>query len=331
MTTTAINTGNPTLLDQAKAMDPNGSIAQVVELLSKESPLLQDATFMEGNLPTGHRVTSRTALPSLGWRRYNEGVAASKSRRDQFDETVGMLEGRSQVDCELAAINGNEAAFRASEDASFIAAMTNEVETGFFYHSTLSAPEKFMGFSPRLDLTTGQYGAQIISSQISHSGSDQASMWFVVWSPETVFGIYPKGSNAGIQHHDMGVQMVEDAGNRRFRAYETVWNWKVGLVVKDARYLVRLANIDTSAIVGTGKLLIEDMIKAYHQLKDVTKGRAVIYCNRTIFTYLHLQAQDSTKNSTLSIDMIGGKPVTTFLGIPVRMTDALLNTEDVVS
>lgn len=331
MTTTAINTGNPTLLDVIKRTDPNGAIASVVEMLSKESPLIEDATFIEGNLPTGHRVTARTALPSVGWRMFNEGVAASKSRTDQFDETCGMLEGHSIVDCELAELNGNKAQFRATEDSAFMDALTQELETGMFYHSTKLAPEKFMGLSPRLDSLSGDYNNQIINCQISSSGSDQTSIWFVVWGPETVFAIYPKDSKGGISYHDMGEQMVTDSNSKRFRAYETVWNWKVGLCVKDARYVVRLANIDTSAIVGTGKLLLEDMIKAFYQLKDVRKGRPVIYANRTMATYLHLQAQDTVKNSTLTIDNIGGQPITRFLGIPIRVTDALLNSEDVIS
>lgn len=331
MATTALNSENPTLLDMIKAKDPDGSVAKVVELLTKKCPLLEDMTWKEGNLDTGHRVTSRTGLPSIGWRGFNEGVAAGKSRRDQFDETCGMLEGRSQVDCEEADLNGNAAAFRASEDMAFMASFQHELERAMFYESTLTSPKKILGLSPRLDLTTGSYGDQIYDSQISSSGNDQTSIWFIVWSPETVFGIVPKGSKAGISHHDMGEQMVADEAGNRYRAYETVWNWKAGLCVRDARYVVRLANIDTSAIAATGKLLIEDMIGAYHRLQDTTSGRLVIYANRTVATYLHLQAADTVKNSTLSIENIGGKPVTTFLGAPIRIADQLLNTEAVVS
>lgn len=331
MPTTALSVENPTLLDMIKRTDPNGAIAKVVEALAKRTPLIEDMAVVEGNLPTGHRFTTRTGLPSIGWRRFNEGVAAGKSKADQIDESCGMLEGRSVVDCELAELNGNGPAFRASEDMAFLQSFHQEIETGVFYHSTKTAPEKFMGLAPRLDSLSGPYNKQIVSSQISSSGNDQTSMYFVAWHPETVFAIYPKGSVGGLKAHDMGTQMVEDAAGNRYRAFETVWNWKFGLCVKDARYLVRLANIDTSAIVGTGKLLIEDMIKAYHRLQDTNTGRLAIYCNRTIATYLHLQAQDSVKNSTLSIDNIGGKPITTFLGIPIRTTDALLDTEAVVA
>lgn len=324
-----INATLPTLQDIISRTAPNGAIAPVVELLTMENALLKDMVWKEGNLPTGHQFTSRKALPSGTWRRFNEGVAPQKSRTDQVVETCGMLDAISKVDCALAKVNGNEAAFRASEDSAFVSGLSNDLETAFFYSSTLTDPEKILGLSPRLDSTTGTWGGQILDSQIAASGNDQASMWFIVWGP--VYGIYPKGMVGGLQYEDMGKQLTRDASNNEFKAWVSTWEWKVGLCVEDARSVVRLANIDTSAIAETGKLLIQDMVKAYHQLKNRNRGRAAIYCNSKIATYLHLQALDSTTNSTLSIENIGGQAITHFLGIPIRETDALTNTEAVVS
>jgi hypothetical protein len=321
----------PTLADLAKSRDPDGAQAALIEQLERTNAFLPDAVWKEGNLPTGHRVAARTGLPSVGWRAYNEGVAASKSRRDTFDETCGMLEGHTLVDCELAGLYSDPAAFRYSEEQGMLQAMNAEMEYGMIYHSTKTAPEKFHGLAPRLNATTDPYGGQIVDSQIAATDSDQTSVWLVVWGPNTVFGIFPKGSVAGLTPHDMGEQMVADSSGNRFRAYETVWNWKIGLVVADARYFARLANIDTSAIAKSGKLLIEDMISLYYAVKDVRAGRAAFYCNRLVHEYLHNQAVDTVKNSSLSIDNIGGQPIVRFLGIPVRMTDAILNTEAIIT
>lgn len=326
-----INATLPTLQDIASRMDPNGSIANIVEVLTQKNAFLQDAVWQEGNLPTGHQFTSRKALPSGTWRRFNEGVAPQKSRTDTVTEACGNLAALSKVDCDLAKLNGNEAAFRASEDSAFVQGLSNDLETALIYSSTLTDPEKIMGFAPRLNSTTGSWGGQIIDSQIAASGSDQSSMWLVVWGPQTVFGIFPKGMKAGLEQIDRGAQLTRDASNNEFFAYVTEWKWKVGLCVRDARYLVRLANIDTSAIAETGKLLIQDMVKMVHQAQDLTSGRAAIYCNRKISTYLHLQALDSTTNSSLKIENIGGQPVTSFLGIPIRQTDAITNTEAIIT
>ena len=327
----AINSNQISLLDLARRRDPNGAVAQIVEQLTQRNAILQDSVWKEGNLPTGERVTTRTGLPSVSWRRFNEGIDPSKSRVDQYDEATGMLEGMSQVDCELARLEGNEAAFRASEDVAFMQALNNELETAIFYSSTKTNPEKIMGLSPRLDSTSGNYGSQIIKHDGSASGADQTSIWLVKWGLDAVYCITPKGYPEGIEPHDMGEQLVTDANSKRYRAYVTNWTWKVGLVVKDYRSVVRICNVDVGNLAATGMALIQSMIKAYHQIYQPGTGRLAFYCNRTIGTYLHLQALDSVKNSTLAISNVGGQPITTLLGIPVRETDALLSTESVIT
>lgn len=326
-----INSDLPTMLDQIKKLDPDGSTASVVESLTRRNAILADAVFMEGNLPTGHRFTSRTALPSVAFRRFNEGVAPSKGRTSQVDEACGMLTGFSVVDVDLADLGGNAPAFRAGEDNAFTQSLNNQAETSFIYSSTKTAPEAIMGLSPRLDATTGPAGSQIIKCHPAAAGNDQTSIWLVSWSPETVFGIYPKGSKVGIEQKDLGVQLWDDGSGKKFDAYVTKWNWKFGLCVKDSRYLVRIANVDNSLLVSTDRTIIEAMVKAYHQMQDTKTGRLAFYVNRTVGTYLHLQALNSTTNSTLTIEKIGGQPVTHFLGVPVRETDALLNSEAVVA
>jgi hypothetical protein len=42
------------------------------------------------------------------------------------------------VDKRVAQINGNEAAYRASEDDAFLASMANTLESAFFYESRWS-------------------------------------------------------------------------------------------------------------------------------------------------------------------------------------------------
>jgi hypothetical protein len=340
-----INAGNPTLLDQIKRTDPQGNIVSVVELLQRRNPMLEDITFQEGNLTTGHRFSSRTGLPSVGWRRFNEGVSPSKSAVDNIDESCGMLEGMSVVDTALADLNGNAAAFRASEDSAFLQAFNNEVTTGLFYHSTKSTPEKFMGLSPRFDATTGA-SQSLAASQIikaGGSGADNTSMWFVCWSPDSVFGIYPKGSQAGLQSEDLGKQLWDDLSStgaaqgyqgKKFTAWVTKWNWKIGLVVKDFRQVVRIANIDISdALAGTGtqntQQLLGNMIDAYYQMNEPMAGRTVIYCNRQIGAALHKMAMAKT-SSQLTLAEYNGRIITMFLGLPIRVTDALNSVEGLV-
>lgn len=331
MATTAHDASNPTLLDLVKAQDPKGGQAKIIEALRKRCPALEYITFQEGNLETGHRITTETSLPSIGYRAFNEGVATGKYTTGQFDEVCGLMEGHSQLDVKLAELNGNSAAYRASVDMRFLRAFKHEFESGFFYNSTAASPKKFNGLAPRYqNLSATPYYNQVVDSSVAGGiGNDQTSVWLVCFSPDTVYGITPKGAPSGLTHEDMGIQMVTDAASNRFRAYESIWNWSVGICVADAEAVVRIGNIDTTDIVKTGQLLVDDMTTAYFRLRDPSQGRCVWFVNRKINEYLFNQTRGMVSSSTLSIkeDIVTGKPLTHFMGIPVVQTDALLNTE----
>ena len=198
-----------TLLDYAKREKPGGGIDEIIEVLAASNPVVADANVMEGNLPTGHRATQRSTQPSGSWRMLNYGVAPEKSTTKQVTDTCGILEAYSKLDVDVAKLNGDEAAFRASEDNAFITGLNSTAATALFYGNEGTDPEQFQGLSPRYNLTTGDYSSQIINA--SGAGSDNTSMWFVTWGPKTCTLIYPKGSKAGLSSEDMGKQLVTDS------------------------------------------------------------------------------------------------------------------------
>lgn len=327
--------GYSTLLDIAKRLDPDGKIARIAETLDTDCPLLQDMPWVEANGPDGHLITTRSALPSLTWRKYNQGVLPTKSNTAQFTETCGMLEGVSKVDVALAKRNGNAAAFRASEDMAFVSSYKRTLETAFFYSSQRVNAEQITGLSPRLDALSGlPYQNQVVAFG-SASGSDNASMWLVGWGPRKVYGIYPKGTVAGLDMQTLPDDMVDDGAlaagtptGAEFLAHRTKFSWQCGLAVEDARYVVRLANIDDDVIAETGSGLITKMVDMLHRIQSLTDCNPVFYANRTILTYLHKQCLDGTRAGQLTFDNpAGGQRVMRFGGVPIHQTDALLNTE----
>ena len=184
MATTVLGNSNLTLLDRVKRVDPDGQPAKVIEALTQRNPILKDAVANEGNLPTGHRLTIRSGLPTVGYRMINQGIDASVSRTVQVDETCALLEGRSEVDCELARLGGNEAGFRAQEDVSFVQSMSNQVAGDLFYASTKTDPAQFHGIFPRYDSLAGNDNSENVldAGFVTPDGSnpgDQSSMMFL--------------------------------------------------------------------------------------------------------------------------------------------------------
>lgn len=328
---------NPTLLDVSKRLDPNGKIDTIVEMLSMTNEIHDDATWIEGNLPTGHRTTIRTGLPTPTWRKLYGGVQPTKSTTVQVTDNCGMLEAYAEIDKALADLNGNTAAFRLSEDRAFIEGMNKEWADTLFYGNEGTEPEAFTGFAPRFNVKSGaQNGDNIILADASASGSDQTSIWLVCWGPQTVHCIYPKGSKAGLQMEDKGQITVEnvDGSNGRAEMYRTHYRWDCGLSVRDWRYIVRIANVDTSALVknaATGSDLIDVMAQALELVPSLSMGRPVFYCNRTVKSFLRRQIANKIANSTLAMDTVAGKHVLTLDGIPVKRCDSILNTEAVIS
>lgn len=327
-----LSTTNPTLADVAKRYDADGKIDTIVELLSETNEVLDDMTFLEGNLPTGHRTTVRSGLPASTWRKLNYGVQPSKSTTVQITDTTGMLEAYAEVDKALADLNGNTASFRLSEDRAFLESMNQTMANTLFYGDTGTDPEKFMGLSARYNSTTAESGDNIIVG--GGSGSDNTSVWLVCWGPNTCHGIYPKGSQAGLNHQDLGEVTLEDAANGKYQGYRTHYKWDIGMSVRDWRYIVRIPNIDVSNLTkdasGSSAALVDLMVQAVEKLPNVNLGRCVFYGNRTISSILRRQITN-TSNVRLSMDEVAGKRVMSFDGIPFRRNDAILNNEALVS
>jgi len=260
-----------TLADWAKRIDPNGRVPVIAELLSQSNEILEDAVFIEANQPTGHRVVIRTGLPTVYWRALNQGVPTSKSTTVQVNEAIGMLEVYCETAKGLAELNGNTAQFRLSEDQSFLEAMNQTQAQTLFYGDPGIDPRQYLGLAARYSTLTGAPNGQNILDG-GGKGTDNTSIYLVVWGENTVFCTFPKGSKAGLRYDDKGIDTIQLPNGVRYKAYRAYCQWRNGLVVKDWRYVVRIANIDIKKLdvkrqrcSGSGCALIT-CIRSHSQL-----------------------------------------------------------------
>lgn len=330
----ALQTIHPTLLDVTKRLDPNGKIDTIAEILNETNEVLSDMVWVEGNLPTGHRTTVRTGLPTPTWRKLYGGVQPTKSTTAQITDSCGMLEAYAEVDKALADLNGNTAAFRLSEDRAHIEGINQEFVSTLFYGNEGTEPEAFTGFAPRFNSLSAANSEQIIQNA-GIEGSDNASIWLIVWGQNTVHGIYPKGSVGGLKQEDKGQVTIEnvDGNGGRMEAYRSHYRWDCGLTVRDWRYIVRIQydQEDLTKDAKTGPDLVDLMSDALERVPSLTMGRPVFYANRKALSFLRRQIANKVTNSTLTMDTVAGKKVTHFDGIPVRRVDQLTNSEAAVA
>lgn len=313
--------------------------ATVIELLSQQNPILQDAIAMECNLGTIHRHKIRTGLPSVAWGMLYKGTPQSKSTVQSVDDTTGFVEAMSSVDERLLKLAKNPNQLRLSEAAAFIESMNQEMATGLFYHDTATTPEKIKGLAARYPAYASGANNQGAESQVVHgggAGSDNTSIWFVTWGDNYTHLLYPEGTKAGVDHQDMGRQRVLDASNNPYYVMEDKFTWHIGVAVKDWRYNARIANIDVSDAVAGSVDLYSLMTSAYYRLqaRRVAGGKQVIYMNKVMLEALDRLATGtgSAANAKLQLrrEEIQGQEVLTWRGMPIRESDSIVNTESLV-
>lgn len=319
----------PNLLDLAKAKDPDGTIAKVVEILNETNEILDDMIWVEGNMETGNKTTVRTGIPAPTWRKLYQGVQPTKSRRAQVIDSVGNLEAYAEVDVDLVKMAKNPQEFRLQEDRAHIEGMSQEMADTLFFGNEDTEAEAFTGLAPRFnDLTTAENRDNIIDA--GGTGTDNASIWLISWGPNTCHGIIPMNSQAGVSMQDLGEVTIEDVdGNGgRMQAFRSHYKWQAGLTVKDWRYVVRICNIDKSALTkdasGSSADLPDLMFQALDKLPTSTLGTPVFYMSRDIRTMYRRQASNKVSSSTLNFADIGGRRTMVFQeNEPLRRCDAL--------
>lgn len=322
---------NPTLADLTSRLTSDGKIdTNIVEMLSETNEMLQDLTMVEATGITENVTTVRAGLPAVAWRRLNYGVQPSKSRTKQVTDSLGMLEAYAEVDKKLADLNGNKESWRLSEDAAYIESMNQAFQRALIYGDLTKDPSRIMGLAPRFCIpnsnkskTRPENAVNVVDA--GGSGLNLTSIWLICWSPNTVFCTYPKGLPGGLQSKDLGEVTLNDPDGGYYQGYRTHYEWNVGLVVRDWRYIVRIANIDIDTLkndASSGAKLIDLMTDAEELLPNQAMGRPAFYCNRTIRSFLRKQIRDKA-NVNLTFENVSGKQVTTFDGIPVRRADAL--------
>ena len=317
-----------TLLELAKRSN-KGSILAIAETLNRTNEILTDAVYVPANGQTSHVTTRRLHLPTGSWRKINQGVARESSRTEQVVENIGMLEAISQVDQALVDLAEDSGTFRMTEDLAFVEGMSQTLATALIYGNTAGAPEQIDGLATRFNALTSASTSPVHNVHSADgSGQDLTSLWVVQWGPDKVHLVYPKSSaSGGIVHQDDGLVTVYDSAGNPYKVYQSHFKVHVGLVVRDARCVQRICNIESG---GTSNTFDPDLL--IEALREMPQGgaSAVIYANRTVLAQMDKDAAGKT-NVQYGANDPWGRPTMSFRGVQVRQVDAILNTETAVS
>lgn len=330
-----LSTIRPTLIDHARTFNDR-EVLSVANILQQYNEMLDDIPMKEANQATGHVMAIQTSKPAPSFRQLNEGVVPSKATVGQLTEGIAIMENRNQIDVELANLNGASRAFRMTQDKPMIEGFSDLLATTLISGDAAVNPSQFNGFYSRyFSLGTATYttASQLIDG--GGTGSDNTSILLVDWGLDKVYGIYPRGSKAGLEYQDLGVQQIlsDTSTGARMAVYESLMKWKFGLAINDYRAVVRICNIDVSNLLTAGdgtdtSANIEKlMIRALGKLPP-GRSNPVFYCNETVQTMLAFKIYNKG-SSLVSWREIKETPVFRpnavlhFQNVPVRRMDAI--------
>ncbi|WP_259556277.1 major capsid protein [Vibrio harveyi] len=323
--------GLPNIVDIMEATDANGTMPDVAMLLAEENPIILHLPFYEANEAMSHTEMVQVSLPNSEVRLFNRGVKATHGKTTKIKDGIAMFEQRAIVDVEIANLNGNSAKWRMMQNKSHLERMSQDVSDQVFYGNENSAEDNTAGLATRYNSLSGELGKYVIDA----GGTTGAltSIYIVVWGEDTVNCRYPKGqSKELLSDEDNGKVTIDQGNGRRLDAYETVYKSKIGISVRDHRYVVRIANIPVANLDKKGDAVdLWDYINtAEHVIKKIRPGKTFAYMPRTVAAYLDKQSLNK-ENVRLKQTEVDGTLLDNSRGIYFSTCDSILETEEVVT
>ena len=312
-----------TLMQLTNEITDKGNLRKIVEVLNRENAILEDAMFFEADETFSHTVYRRGSLPTPSARVLNDGVALTDSQTTPIRETIMMLHDRSQIDKTILNSSTSPKELRSKRAMPHLEGMSQRMAYYMFYGNAATDPKVFTGLSERLDAANSD---NTISSGGTSTGY-LTSIYVVSWQEEQCFMIYPRAhKGVGIEHDQFGpIELDGITSGTKFIGYSDHFSWHCGLAVADTRCIGRLANIPTRAAATVGVFDEDDLIELTNNMK--LGPQSAIYVPKRIKTIMQIAAKDKTNINYTFDEVLSGKPVMRFNGIPVKLCEAISTAE----
>jgi len=310
-------------MDAGKAIDPT-----VVHTLIDCQPLFDQAPLLPCNDGTQNKTEIVTEYPDLQAHAFNEGVDPVKAHSHFRTDATAMFSAYTVIDAKMFKRNNNSASWRARQEERYLRGFAHGMATRVFQASLKNDPKSFDGFGCRYVKKSDQV-IDALGGAAVPSNHKLMDIWLINWDKALVHLIHPDQGLAGLVSTDRGEQDVYDANGKRFRGLITDYDWDMGLAVEDPYQVIRIANVDVTALMADATAsgvadLQTLMIKASERLPDGAGAQCAWYMPKAIREALRLQIL-AKPNLQLTIETIAGRKVSAYDGVPVhKLPNAVL-------
>lgn len=330
---------NPTMADIVRGQVDGKFDRDIVELTLSASQNLGHFVVLPCNNGNNDITTIRTGLSEATWTSFYEGVQPSKGSKAQVVTSCGKLESLIQVDKDLIDSTDDAEAELGDEAFDKAETMANEIMSCIYYGNTKVNGKKFNGLSPihnklcTADSTKNDSEYYTLGAKRSTQPDSTAlrSIWLIGHGRMGTSLRYPKGSSAGLERGPLEDQTVTTPDGKRLKVKEQFFKWKTGLVNKDFRTAVRIANIESNNVEALDLDVGEYMLKAMVRVRK-TGVNLKFYMPGSLYEWLCVKTRRDIKNSHgFTFAEHDGELVLDFMGVGVYTEDALEVNEAEVS
>lgn len=298
----------PTLLDIVKRNGSDAVVGLIDETTKAHPELTKGAARTIKGLNYKTRV--RVGLPTVGFRNANDGVDATHGMVENRLVEVFLMNPRWECDKAVADVaeDGPEA-YIAEEAAAMVEASMQAVASQFYYGITDDPNKGFPGLIAAYDATNMVVDA---TGSTANTGS---SVWAVRWNPQDVQWVW--GNGGAFPLSDVSLQRILGTNNKPLTAYCQEMIARPGLQVGSKWSVGRIKKLTEDSTKGLTDKLIAKLLEKF----PVGKAPDVLYMSRR--SLRQLQESRTATNAT-------GAPApfpTESFGIPIEVTDAIVDTE----
>lgn len=312
-------------------------------VLDRMTPLVKMLPLKASNNILSNIAVRTDSLPVASTRRWNEGIKATTSKNTPLNDPIALFEDYSEVDKDLWEIQNDPNMWRADQDMNHVEALFQLMESNLFYGSLATNPGGFNGLATRFNnLESYPNGDQSWQPNVWSGGAttgNVTSAWMIEFGDDSVYGIYPPNTPAGLSVRDLGEITKELASgtgavgnNYMYQVLRTMLRWYLGIQVADERCVQRICNINPTAL-SSNNFDENIFIEAKNWLPRAGESSGtVILVNRALKTQIDIRAVSQKINtyftppSDNSMDVFG-KAVTKFQNIPIYVAEKILSTE----
>jgi hypothetical protein len=300
-----------TMLDIA-ARTNNDQVVGLIEDVTTYSPEFR-AFPVRPIAGVTYLVGRRTALPASGFRDANEGIAAGDSSFVQELKQCYFLDAQMTVDEAIVKADDRSLGdILAQEGAGALESAINTIGAQCYYGTSANA-KGFAGLASQISDDTVYAGGT----------SNTASAYLVDLSIQGVHFVI--GNNGAIEMPEWMKQRVTDGSANPYMAWVSNLSSWIGLQVGSAKSVYRVRGID-----ATNKLTDALGSKALSNVPIARRNRGTLrwLMNSTAAYSLQLSRSAVGQVDAGATGLPAFAPMPTELaGIPIILTDSLLNTE----